>query len=92
MLIAAGLADCQNFRCLVQTFASKLDLPKEQVFIAAGLAEQEILDVAQEICADLIILGNHIHHGLAQLLGSTARAVSDKATCDVLNINAGEPA
>lgn len=76
---------------MLSTFANKLDISKEQAFIATGLAEKEILDVAKEICADLIILGNHARHGLSQLLGSTAKAVSHGATCDVLNISTGEP-
>jgi universal stress protein A len=35
---------------------------------------------------DLIVLGSHGRHGLAVLLGSTARSVLNGAGCDVLAV------
>lgn len=51
-----------------------------------GSPAQEIRRVAQEIKADMIILGTHSRHGMGLLLGSTASGVLHGASCDVLAI------
>ena len=54
--------------------------------VAAGYTKYEILDCAERIGADLIVVGSHGRHGLALLLGSTANAVLHGAPCDVLAV------
>jgi nucleotide-binding universal stress UspA family protein len=50
-----------------------------------GAATQEILRVADEVQADLIVLGSHGRSGLGRLvMGSVAEAVLRKAHCSVL--------
>lgn len=71
---------------LLQALAKELQVPPEQAFIAIGSPKQEILEIADEISADLIILGSHGRHGLGQLLGSTANAIAHHALCDVLHV------
>jgi nucleotide-binding universal stress UspA family protein len=52
----------------------------------------EILRVAQEIHADLIVLGTHGRAGLGRLLmGSVAEQVVRKATCPVLTVKVPQP-
>jgi universal stress protein A len=46
----------------------------------------EIVRVAEEESADLIIVGSHGRHGLALLLGSTANNVLHHAPCDVMAV------
>lgn len=60
--------------------------PVSQRYIVTGHTESEIHRVAQEINADLIVVGSHGRHGLALLLGSTANGVLHGARCDVLAI------
>ncbi|HCH22891.1 MAG TPA: universal stress protein UspA [Oceanospirillaceae bacterium] len=54
--------------------------------LANGHIENEVHRIAEEIGADLIIVGSHGRHGLALLLGSTSNSVLHGATCDVLAV------
>ncbi len=63
--------------------------PKDQ-WVEIGPTKSKILDVAQNIGADLIICGSHGRHGLSLLLGSTANAILHGAKCDVLTVRLPE--
>lgn len=52
--------------------------------IAYGSAEEEILRVARETKADLIVVASHKPRARDLLLGSTATQVVRRATCSVL--------
>ncbi|TDY00446.1 universal stress protein [Thiohalophilus thiocyanatoxydans] len=54
--------------------------------VTAGSIKAEILRVAEEIGADLIMLGTHGRHGVGLLLGSTANSVLHGTPCDVLAV------
>jgi universal stress protein A len=54
--------------------------------VLQGHTRGEILRLAEEIEADLIVLGSHGRQGLQRLLGSTANAVLHGAPCDVLAV------
>ncbi len=56
------------------------------VRVEAGSVKSEILRVAEEIKADLIMVGTHGRHGVGLLLGSTANAVLHGTPCDVLAV------
>ena len=71
-------------------FASKIAIEETNQHLVFGRPDTEIHRVAEEINADLIVVGSHGRHGLALLLGSTANAVLHGATCDVLAIRVGE--
>jgi len=58
--------------------------------VEIGNTGHTILRVAEEIGADLILVGSHGRHGLAALLGSTARRVLNGARCDVLAVRVPE--
>ncbi len=58
--------------------------------IRVGAAKHEIIDLAREISADLIVIGSHGRHGLQLLLGSTANGILHLATCDVLAVRIGQ--
>jgi universal stress protein A len=59
-------------------------IPAEERIVAVGRPKYEILRLAEQQGADLIVLGAHGHLGLAGLLGSTTDGVLHRATCDVL--------
>ena len=63
--------------------------PKSQ-WVEVGPTKSKILEVAQDINADLIICGSHGRHGLSLLLGSTANAILHGAKCDVLTVRLPE--
>lgn len=67
-------------------FCQSHDLVDHKQWVCMGAPHHEIVSVADEIEADLIILGSHGHHGVRLLLGSTANGVLHHAHCDVLAI------
>ncbi|MFT7219579.1 MAG: universal stress protein A [Candidatus Azotimanducaceae bacterium] len=71
-------------------FAKTLGIPEEDRHLIFGRPETEIHTLANEIGADLIVVGSHGRHGLALLLGSTANGVLHGAPCDVLAVRVGE--
>jgi universal stress protein A len=70
-------------------FASTLDIATENQYLIFGRPETEIDTLAQQISADLIVVGSHGRHGIALLLGSTANGVLHGAPCDVLAVRVG---
>ncbi|WAK01925.1 universal stress protein [Methylobacter sp. YRD-M1] len=66
--------------------AESLGIAEDRQCIAVGSPKLEIIRVAEETLADLIVVGSHGRHGLALLLGSTANGVLHHAHCDVLAV------
>lgn len=64
----------------------ELGVPETQQFLEIGSPKIEIVRLAEEHSADLIVVGSHGRHGLALLLGSTANGVLHYAKCDVLAV------
>jgi len=62
------------------------NIPPAKRMVVVGRPRQEILRMAEQEQADLIVLGAHAHHGLASLLGSTVDEVLHRASCDVLTV------
>ncbi|HEX4802302.1 MAG TPA: universal stress protein [Myxococcaceae bacterium] len=53
--------------------------------VAYGKPSEQILRAAEEVQADLIVLGAHAHHPVRRrLLGGTADKIVDHAECSVL--------
>ena len=70
--------------------AATLDVPSERCHLVFGRPETEIHLLAEQIGADLIVLGSHGRHGLALLLGSTSTGVLHGSPCDVLAVRVGD--
>lgn len=66
--------------------ADSLSLPIAQRLVEVGATGKTLLRVAGERGVDLIVVGSHGRHGIAALLGSTARTVLNGAACDVLAV------
>ena len=71
-------------------FGAGLGVAAERQHLIFGRPESEIQRVAEEIDADVIVIGSHGRHGLALLLGSTANGVLHGAMCDVLAVRVGK--
>lgn len=54
--------------------------------VEVGSIKAEILRVASEEQADLLVLGSRERHGLALLMGSTEKSLVHKAHCDILTV------
>lgn len=80
------LASCKEARKVLAEIADPLGIPEDRCFVETGRPANEIHAKAEEIEADLVVLGTHGRHGVQLLLGSTANAVLHGAGCDVLAV------
>lgn len=67
-------------------FAAHLGYPVANSKVVLGQTASELRETANDLGADLIVVGSHGRHGLALLLGSTASGVLHGAKCDVLAV------
>lgn len=77
-------------RARMAELSESLGIPTAHGLVVVGSPKQEIIRVAGEIGADLIVVGTHGRHGLGVLLGSTASSVVNHAKCDVLAVRLQE--
>lgn len=76
----------EKARTTALDYARERGIPESQVHVELGSIEKTINDSAERIGADLIVIGSHTRHGLAVLLGSTAKGIVPSARCDVLAV------
>jgi len=79
----------ETARAHLTEFALDMKISNENQHLIFGRPETEIDALAQQIDADLIVVGSHGRHGLALILGSTANGVLHGAPCDVLAVRVG---
>lgn len=70
--------------------AEKVGVAAADVHVSVGAPASEVVQVAEQVAADLIVIGSHGRHGLGLLLGSTANGVLHHAECDVLTVRIKE--
>jgi universal stress protein A len=58
--------------------------------VLAGAAATEVRSKAEDIHADLIVIGSHGTAGWKLLLGSTANKVLHGASCDIMTVRVGK--
>lgn len=63
-----------------------MGIPPSQQYIRMGQVKTKVLELAREIGVDLIVIGSHGRHGISRLLGSSAHAIVNSASCDVLTV------
>ncbi|MFN3234648.1 MAG: universal stress protein [Gammaproteobacteria bacterium] len=86
-----GVADIENqliddAKKGMNKLSEKYAVPKDRCHVQVGPTKMQIMEVMKSDNIDLIIVGSHGRHGLAELLGSTAHAVVHGAPCDVMTI------
>lgn len=74
----------------IKDISSNLNVPSDHQIVKIGSAKFLILDQAESLGVDLILVGSHGRHGIQLLLGSTANTVLHGAKCDVLAIRLKE--
>ena len=70
--------------------ADKHGIGSERQLVLAGAAATEIRSKAEELGADLIVIGSHGNSGWKLLLGSTANKVLHGASCDIMTVRVGK--
>ena len=71
---------------VLRTLGDALNVPVNQQFVEIGSIKMHVLEKATSLGCDLIIIGSHTPSKLPAFLGSTAHAVTNHATCDVLTL------
>lgn len=75
-------------KAALEHIASRRTEVAVETMIATGEPRDEILRVAKQVRADLIVMGTHGRHGIRRLLlGSVAEAVVRAAPCPVLTLH-----
>ena len=71
----------------VNELAKDLEIPEERQHVKVGAIPEIIVEVAKNIKADLIVMGNHGRHGIKSLfMHDTAASLIKHVDCDVLAI------
>jgi universal stress protein A len=76
----------ERARTLLSDLVSRLGTASTSARVEIGNTKAEILRVAEEERADLIVLGSRERHGLAILVNFTEDTVLHAAHCDVLAV------
>jgi len=76
----------KNARNSLEQLGSDLNVAVEDQYFAVDSVRQAVIDLAESLGSDLIIIGSHGTHGPALLLGSAANAILHAAKCDVLAV------
>ena len=76
----------QQTRKKLNALAKLLNIKQDRCYIEYGSIKHTVVEKAEKIKADLIVIGSHGRHGPALLLGSSANAILHVAKCDVLAV------
>jgi len=75
----------------LKALARELGFDEAVCHVEAGNVKSEVVRVARERQADLIVLGSRERHGLSILVNFTEDTVLHAAPCDVLAVRVGPP-
>ncbi len=64
----------------------RLGIPPGDRIVESGPTGRSILNVAQDLKVDLIVVGAHDHNWLSRLFGSTSRTLLAREPCDLLAV------
>jgi universal stress protein A len=70
----------------IAELATRCGLEGAQRVVRAGNIKSEVVRIAQEMSADLIVLGSRERHGVSILFNQTEDTVLHSAPCDVLAV------
>jgi universal stress protein A len=76
----------QRAKIRLNELSTRLGLARAGTRVETGNRKTEILRVAKEEAADLIVLGSRVRHGLGILVNFTEDTVLHAAHCDVLAV------
>lgn len=68
----------------LEVLVEQAGLSGQSLEVVFGKPADRVLEQAEHIDAELIVIGRHSREGVRALLGSTANAVINRASCDVL--------
>lgn len=78
-------------RARLSSLALELGIPQAPCRVEAGGVKTEIVRIARERRADLVVLGSRERHGLSILVNLTEDTILHAAPCDVLAVRVSRP-
>lgn len=79
----------ERARQRLRALAAELGMPTAPTRVETGSIKSEIVRVARERSADLIVLGSRERHGISIFVNLTEDTVLHQAPCDVLAVRVG---
>jgi len=76
----------------IAALCEKCGIAGADISVRVGSHAAEIIAGAEELGADLIVVGHHLHHGWSGLFSHTEESVVHRSSCDVLSIALKIPA
>lgn len=76
----------RHARTQLQTFGNRFQIHEPNQHLLLGSPVKKIHELADQLSADLIVIGTHGRSGFSLLLGSTANGVLHGSKCDVLAV------
>jgi len=76
----------QNAKKALLQLGNDYDISPSHQFLEIGSTRHAVIDVADRIKADLLVIGSHGKHGLQLLLGSRANSILHAAKCTVFSV------
>ncbi len=76
----------KNAETVMRYLGEALNIPVEQQHIEIGSIKTYILEAIDTLSAGLVIIGSRKPTGLPSFLGSTAHAIVNNASCDVMTL------
>lgn len=80
----------ERAKARLAAFAAELGRPDARCQVEVGNVKSDIVRIARDRNADLIVLGSRERHGLSILVNFTADTVLHAAPCDVLAVRVGD--
>lgn len=80
----------ENARQALAHLGGRLGIPANQQYIETGSVKLAVINLAEKLGVDLIVVGAHGRHGIEKILGSTANSILHAAKCDVLTVRTHE--
>ena len=71
----------------MDSVSDTFSIERERCYVIEGDIKTEIIDKAEEINADVIVVGSHERHGLSLLFSSTAGSIIDRIKCDLFAVH-----
>ncbi len=67
--------------------ANQYQIPEQNCLLSEGDTSDGIIENANDIECDLIVVGNHEKHGLLRLFGSLTDSILHRIKCDLLAVH-----
>lgn len=76
----------EDARTVLSLMGENLGIPESQQYVEIGSVKEIILQKMKDLKCQLIIIGSHSTSGVEYLLGSTAHAIINRSSCDVMTL------